>query len=99
MSAYRHPSVAHEPIPEHSNFFGTVSAVSRESVAALFAAAGWETRKCGFDEFLLESPFAELVLDGPSPFLLRGPVADILTNANVIADVLRGADLEFSLEC
>ena len=99
MSAYRHPSIENEPIPEHSNFFGTVAADSRESVAALFAASGWETRKCGFDEFLLESPFAELVLDGPYPFLLHGQVADVLSNAKVIADVLGRAHLEFSLEC
>src|SRR5688572_24272783 len=89
-----------ELIPDSTNLFGTIdTALTHEKVAAVFAAAGWTTRRSGFDEFMLESPFAELILEGDQKSLLHGPVANLLVNAQRIADILRQAKLPFSLEC
>ena len=56
-------------------------------------------RRCGAAEYDLRTSFAELVLESEHPFLIHGSVADIVANAQRIADVLRAAAIAFVLEC
>jgi hypothetical protein len=86
-------------IPTTSNFFACVtSSTSPEAVADLYRSAGWQVRKCGWNEFEATSPIAELVIAG-DPVLVHGPIADPVANADAVTHPLREGALQFSFEC
>jgi hypothetical protein len=87
-------------LPERSNFYGTIdTTLTRSELAAFFAAEGWSVRMCSWTDYELTCEVAELILEGENPMLLHGLVAEVLHNAQGVADVLRKAGALFSLEC
>lgn len=88
-------------IPDTSSFYGALhTKLSREQVADLFAAHGWEVRApddC--DHLEVICPWAELVVGSKSPILLHGPVADVTARAEEVVAPLRAAGVTFTAEC
>jgi len=86
-------------IPASSNFFACLSSsTSPEAVANLYRSAGWEVRKCGWNEFEATGVVAELVIEG-DPVLVHGPVADPVANADLVTKPLRDGAMRFTFEC
>lgn len=86
--------------PDSSNLFGELhTTLDHEAIVRLFESSSWRTHRAGRDESRLESDLGELVLEATRPFLLHGPIARVVENVNVIADVLRVPELAFALEC
>jgi hypothetical protein len=86
-------------IPSHTNFSSALhTGSSRRRVAELYRPLGWEVRKCGWSEYEMRCPFAELVIEAESPFLMHGEVADVITNAERILAPLREAGVSYSAE-
>ena len=76
-------------LPEASSFFACLNTTAaKKDIAGWFGTQGWLVRKVGFDDFELRCSWAELVLEGESPKLLHGLVADIVSNSVVILSVL-----------
>jgi hypothetical protein len=89
-----------DSFPERNNFYGAIeTALNKSELAAVFAASGWSIRKCTWEDYELTCGFAELILEADDPMLLHGAVAEVLQNAQGVADVLRKAGATFSLEC
>jgi hypothetical protein len=89
-----------DAIPEGSNFFGSlVTSLSKGEIAQLYGAAGWTVRKCSWVDFEIRCAWAELIIDGDSPILLHGSVADVLVNADRILEPLVKAGIAHTAEC
>jgi hypothetical protein len=86
-------------IPDGSNFFASLAASTTvEAVAGLYRSAGWHLRRCGWNEFEVTSPIAELVIEGDL-VLVHGPVADPVANAEAVTRPLRDGAVRFNYEC
>ena len=89
-----------DQLPDGSNFFAVlVTPLTRQQVAAAFADEGWRVRHASRTSYEVRTPWAELVLDGATPFLLHGPVAGLLLNAPRIIGLCRDAGIECTAEC
>jgi lysophospholipid acyltransferase (LPLAT)-like uncharacterized protein len=55
-------------------------------------------RKCAWDEFEIQLPWAELVIEAESPVLMHGTVADVLIDAERLLAVLREAGIKYIAE-
>ena len=87
-------------IPDGSNFFSSLhTALSREQVARLYGALGWQVRKCSWVDYEVFSDWAELVIEAESPILMHGPVADLPDRAEELVAPLRAAGVAFTAEC
>jgi hypothetical protein len=87
-------------IPDTSNFFSSLqTSLSREQVARLYGAMGWQVRKCSWVDYEVISDWAELVIEAEGPILMHGPVADLPTRAEEIVAPLRVAGVSFTAEC
>jgi hypothetical protein len=73
--------------------------LSRQQVAELYGALGWQVRKCGWTEYEVVSPWCELVIEAESPILLHGPVANVLVHAQDVLAPLHAAGVTFTAEC
>jgi hypothetical protein len=87
-------------VPDSSNFFASLATeLSKEQVARLYERRGWAVRKCTWVDFEIRCPWAELIIDGESPILLHGPVAQVLLNVEAILAPLREAGVSYTAEC
>jgi hypothetical protein len=87
-------------VPDWSNFFSSLhTSLSREQVAGLYAARGWQVRKCSWVDYEVVSDWAELVIEAESPILMHGPVADVVARAEDLVAPLRAAGVSFTAEC
>jgi hypothetical protein len=87
-------------IPDTSNFYSSLhTTLSREQVAGLYGALGWEVRKCSWTDYEVFGPWCELVIEAESPILMHGPVADVLAHAEELLAPLPAAGVSFSAEC
>jgi hypothetical protein len=87
-------------IPDTSNFFSSLQTpLSREQVAGLFGALGWQVRKCSWVDYEVISDWAELVIEAEGPILMHGPVADLPARAEEVVAPLRAAGVSFTAEC
>ena len=59
---------------------------------------GWRARKMSFVDFEVANESAELVIEGDSPLLIHGPVADVWQNTQFILFVLESLNLDFEGE-
>jgi len=87
-------------IPDYPNLYCSLNtSLSRKQIAGLYAAIGWEVRKCTWTDFEVFGPWCELVIEGESPILMHGSVADILVHAAEIVAPLRAGCISFTVEC
>lgn len=87
-------------IPESSNFYSSLyTSLTREQVAGLYRALGWRVRQCSWVDYEIISDWAELVIEGESPILMHGPVADLPARAEELVAPLRAAGVTFTAEC
>lgn len=90
----------HDELPDGSKLFASLTtSLSKEQVAQLYGSRGWVIRKCSWHDFEVRSPWAELVIDGESPILLHGPVAQVEKNAATILAVLKESRVSYTAEC
>jgi hypothetical protein len=100
IDSFRWQGEAMAGIPDSSNFFCTVhTPKSREDVAGLFAALGWQIRKCSWRDYEVVCAWAELVIESESPILIHGSVAEILDRVEELVAPLRRALIGFAAEC
>lgn len=86
--------------PDTSNFFSSLhTALSREQVAGLYGALGWQIRKCSFEDYEVISDWAELVIESERPIIMHGPVAGLQSRAEELVVPLRAAGVSFTAEC
>lgn len=91
---------AHDDLPDGSNFFAVlVTTRTRQEVAGAFADEGWRVRPASRTSYHIRSAWAELVLDGASPFLLHGPMAAVLSNAPQVVQFCRRMGIGCTAEC
>src|SRR5262249_5939081 len=84
----------------YSDFFASLhTAWSKRRIARLFAGPVWTVRKCGWTDYELTSPFAELVIEAESPTLFNGSVLDAEANIDQILMLLRDTKIAQSAEC
>lgn len=87
-------------IPKGSNFFSSLHTVlSREDVAGIYSALGWQIRKCSWTDYEISNNWAELLIAGESPILMHGTVANLPARAEELVAPLRSASLSFTAEC
>lgn len=87
-------------VPDTSNFFSSLhTALIREQVAGLYGALGWRVRKCSWVDYEVVSDWAELVIEGKSPILMHGRVADLPARVEELVAPLRAAGVSFTAEC
>lgn len=87
-------------IPDSSNFFSMLTTKkSREEIAHLYGASGWHIRECSREDFEVCCEWAELIIDGESPLLLHGPVAEVMKNLPAILQPLDEAGVKYQGEC
>jgi hypothetical protein len=88
-------------IPDFSNFYSSLwTSKSYRGIAALFAAAGWETvEPDDWDYLEVHSSIGYLVIESMSPMLIHGPIADVEINGEGIVTILTRSDAKFSAEC
>jgi len=87
-------------VPDTSNFFSSLhTSLSREQVAQLYGALGWEVRKCSWVDYEVITDWAELVIEAERPILMHGPVADLPARAEELVAPLRAAGVSFTAEC
>jgi len=83
-----------------SNFFSSLhTSLSREQVAALYGALGWQVRKCSWVDYEIVSDWAKLVIEAESPILMHGPVADLPARVEELVAPLRASGISFTAEC
>lgn len=86
-------------LPEFSNFFASLHTNWPARKVAERFAAGWQfIEPDDAPHFEVHTHWAELVIEAESPVLLHGVIADITTNAEVVADLLRKAGITFTAE-
>jgi len=86
--------------PEFSNFFASLhTALSCRRIAGLFTPPTWTLRKCGWTDYEVSSPVAELVIESKSNTLMHGSVADAESSADLIFSILRAAGIGYTAEC
>ncbi len=86
-------------LPEDSNFFGTILGnVSKEDVVRLFLDAGWHARKCTWFDYEVSCRWAELVVEGDTPILIHGVIADFETNVAKIKRLLDSLAAAYSID-
>jgi hypothetical protein len=89
-----------EEMPDSSNFFILLhTPLSREKVAGLYEALGWQVRKCSWVDYEVISDWAELVIEAEGPILMHGSVADLPSRAEELVAPLRAAGVSFTAEC
>lgn len=87
-------------LPNSSNFFSSLrTAMSKEHVARLYGALGWQVRKCSWVDYEVISDWAELVIEAEDPILMHGSVVDLATRAEELVAPLRAAGIDFTAEC
>jgi hypothetical protein len=87
-------------MPDSSNFFSALdTTMSREQVAGLYGALGWQVRKCSWVDYEVTCDWAQLVIEAESPILMHGPVADLMARAEELVAPLRAAGVAFTAEC
>jgi hypothetical protein len=87
-------------LPDRPNFYSTLhTELTPDQVAQLYAAASWQILKCGWTDFELASPVAELVIDDTSPLLMHGAIADWKVQIENVLAPLRQAKIPFRAEC
>jgi hypothetical protein len=87
-------------VPDGSNFFASLATeLSKEEIARLYGSCDWAVRRCALVDFEIRCPWAELIIDGQSPILLHGPVAQVLLNVEAILAPLRAAGVSYTAEC
>ena len=86
-------------IPDRPNFYGSLdTCLTKAQIADLYLALGWEVRMCSWEDYEVESDWAELVIEAESPILMHGAVADIPFRAQELVAPLRAAGISFSAE-
>ena len=86
--------------PDGSSLHGTLhTGLSREEVAALYGALGWDVRKCSWTDYEVRSSWAELVIESEAPILMHGPAAGVADRAEELLAPLREAGVSFRVEC
>jgi hypothetical protein len=73
--------------------------MSRKQIAGLYGALGWRVGKCTWVDYEVVSDWAELIIEGESPILMHGPVADLPARVEELVAPLRAAGVSFSVEC
>lgn len=87
-------------VPDSSNFFaGLDTRLTRAQVARLYGRLGWRVRMCSWVDYEVASDWAELVIEGESPVLMHGPVADLPDRVEELVAPLRAAGVTFAAEC
>ena len=87
-------------IPNRANFFSILNTLlSKNQVAQLYLAIGWRVRKSTWVDYEIASDWAELTIEGESPILMDGAVADLPTRAEELVAPLREAGVAFTAEC
>jgi hypothetical protein len=87
-------------LSEAGRFYGVLhTTLSRQQVAELFRPLASQIRKCGWDEFEIICPWAELVIESESPIPIHGLVAEVHVNAERLLTPLREAGIAYSAEC
>jgi hypothetical protein len=87
-------------LPDRPNFFSALNtALSRERVAGLYAALGWQTRKCTWTDYEILGPWCELIVEAEAPILMHGSVADVLGRVEELLSPLRAAGVSVTAEC
>lgn len=86
--------------PDTANFYSSLhTTLTREQVANLFRPLGFAVRKCSWVDYEIVSDWAELVIESEGPILMRGPVADVLANAQRILMRLHEVGIAYTAEC
>ncbi len=75
------------------------TALGKETIALLYNERGWDVRKCAWADYEVKCSWAELVIEGESPILMHGVVADVLRRVEEVLDPLREAGISFTGEC
>lgn len=72
--------------------------LSKGRVAGLFRSAGWHVGKCGWTEYEVRCPWAELVIEGEKEVLIHGHVSGDPERAEHFLGLLRSSGMPFQLE-
>jgi hypothetical protein len=89
-----------QTLPDRPNFYSALTtALTREQVAGLYGALGWQVRKCSWVDYEVFSDWAELVIEAESPILMHGMVAALPARAEELVAPLRAAGVAFTSEC
>lgn len=87
-------------LPDTPNFYAVPDTrLSAGQVAGLFAARGWQVRKCSWTDYEVRTDWAELVVAAAAQVLVHGPVADLPARAEELVAPLRAAGVAFTAEC
>jgi hypothetical protein len=71
-----------------NHLFGEVhTALAPETLLRGFRDAGWSVHRCARDEYRLEAEIGELVLVTRTPYLLHGPISNVVNNVDSILGV------------
>lgn len=75
------------------------TALEKKTIAGLYGKRGWSVRKCAWTDYEVKCSWAELVIEGESPVLMHGPVADGLGRVEEVLHPLGVAEISFTAEC
>lgn len=94
------PEAPSDELPEATNFYAMLhTSLPPRDVAELYRAHGWMVRKCGWNEFELQTSWCCLVVEGSSPVLMHGLVADVMRRVDSLLKPARSVDIEVEAEC
>ena len=86
--------------PDTANFHSSLrTALSNEQVADLYGALGWRIRRCGWSEYEVSGPWAQLIIEADAPILMHGFLVDVLVHVDELLSPLGGAGVAFTAEC
>ncbi|MCA9026966.1 MAG: hypothetical protein KDA86_17295 [Planctomycetaceae bacterium] len=86
-------------LPNFNNVYGSLTTRrSKAWIAKRFKKAGWSTRECSWYGYEVECDYAELVIEGESPILMSGAVADFDTNISSIMAILATNGIGFTID-
>ncbi len=69
--------------------------LSQQQVADLFRTHGWKISKWSWTGHEIQSPWAELYLDGEGEILMHGPIAEPIAHAEELFAPLRLAGVRY----
>ncbi len=67
-------------------------------MAILFQSHGWAMRKCAFDDYEIENPFSELVIEGDQDVLMHGHINNYEVNVLKIISTLEDRQISYAIE-
>lgn len=84
-------------LPASSNFhLAFRGKKSPREIARMYSDAGWSSRACGWNEFEISHPMAELVIEG-KPAIMHGAVGDPEKSIELVLAPI--ADVDYFCEC